>query len=305
MKRSIAFLLALVLLLGVTGCASPQKEKPLIICTLFAHYDWVRNILGEKAGRFELKLLGNGADLHSYEASAMDLATIGQSDLLIYNGGESEEWVQQAIAEAKVENTLNISEQVTLRTLPHQHTEEEHHHAYDEHTWLSLKTSAQAVIAVGRSIGNLDPENREVYNENTMDYARQLLALDKQYSATVEGATRKSLVLADRYPFRYLAADYGLTFYAAFDGCSAETEAGAATVAGLAQLTDQLKLPCVLILENSKEDLANTVIESTRTKDQQILRIDSMQAMSADRNEKETYLSIMEKNLNILKTALN
>lgn len=305
MKKIVAILLCLTLAFGIGGCTARKNEKPLILCTLFAHYDFARAILGEEIDRFELKLLGNGADLHSYEASAMDLATIGQCDLLIYNGGESEQWVDEAVTETKVNNVLKITEEISLLTLPHQHSAEEHQHEFDEHTWLSLNSAAQTAILIGRAIAKLDPQHKAIHLENTASYTKQLLALDEQYSAMIEKAARKSLVLADRYPFRYLAADYGLDFYAAFDGCSAETEAGAATVAGLARLTDQLHLPYVLILENSKEDLANTVIESTRTKDQQILRLDSMQAMTAERIEKETYLSIMEKNLDVLKIALN
>ncbi len=305
MKKIIAILLMFTLLLGVAGCTAPKNEKPLIICTLFAHYDWVRNILGEKADRFELKLLGNGADLHSYEASAMDLATLGRCDLLIYNGGSSEEWVEDAIAETKVKNALNISEQISLLSLPHEHTEEEHHHEYDEHTWLSLKSSAQALMAIGRSVSNLDKKNKDFYIDNTMDYARKILDLDQQYRETIDQAKQKILVLADRHPFRYLANDYQLVFFAAFDGCSAETEAGAATVANLVQTVDHQKLHSILILENSKEDLAKTLIESTQSKDQQILRLNSMQAIAPEQMEQTSYLSIMEENLDVLKTALN
>ncbi len=306
MKRFLAATLAALILLGTAGCAAPGgNEKPLIVCTLFAHYDWARNILGEKAKEFELVLLGNGADLHSYEASAMDLATLGRCDLLIYNGGESEEWVQEAIKQAGVKNTLNISEQVPLLTLPHEHTEEDHHHAYDEHTWLSLKSSVTAVMAVGRGIARLDAANKETYNQNTIAYAKKIQALDQKYAQAIEGGARKTLVFADRYPFRYTAYDYDLTCYAAFDGCAAETEAGAATVANLAKTVDRQNIPVILILENSKEDLAETVIESTAAKNQQILRMDSMQAMTAARMEEETYLSIMEKNLGVLQKALN
>lgn len=305
MKRIVALILALLLLLGICGCAGQENEKPLIVCTLFAHYDWVRNILGEEADRFELVLLGNGADLHSYEASAMDLATIGRCDLLIYNGGESEQWVQDAIAQAKVKNTLNISEQVDLLTLPHEHTAEEHHHAYDEHTWLSPKRNIKAVVTITQKINALDPANKEHYTAHANAYVNKLQALDRQYAAAVDGAARKTLVFADRFPFRYLLKDYNLTYFAAFDGCSAETEAGAATVAMLAVAIDQLGLNSVLILENSKEDLARTVIESAKETEVGILRIDSMQSMTTERIEKETYLSIMENNLNVLKQALN
>ena len=305
MKRFFCILLILLLLLG--GCATPknQSEKPIIICTLFSTYDWVKNVLGEQAERFELILLGNGADLHSFEPSSMDLATISQCALMICNGGASEEWVAAALNESGADQAvLNLQQHYSLLELPHEHTEQEHHHPYDEHTWLSLKNAAKAVDAIAKALINLEPAQAELYRANAEAYIEKLNALDLEYQTAASSGARNILVVADRYPFRYMATDYHLTCYAAFDGCSAETEAGAATVTSLADKVNQYNIPAVIHLENSKPDLAETVIESTQQKNQKILTMNSMQAMTAEQIKDHSYLSIMKENLEVLKIAL-
>lgn len=305
MKRILCLFLILLLLLG--GCAAPKKqnEKPMILCTLFSTYDWVKNVLGEQAERFEVVLLGNGADLHSFEPSSMDLLTISRCALMICNGGESEEWVAAARKESGADQAvLNLQEHYSLLTLPHNHTEQEHHHEYDEHTWLSLKNAAKAVDAIAEALTDLEPAQAELYRANAKEYIKKLDALDREYQAAASNGARNILVVADRYPFRYLAEDYQLTSYAAFDGCSAETEAGAATVTALADAMNQYNVPAIIHLENSKPDLAETVIESTQQKNQKILVMNSMQAMTAEQIKTNTYLNIMKENLEVLKIAL-
>ncbi len=308
MKRIIAIILAFLLLPILPGCKAPEESGKLkIVCTLFPQYDWVMNILGEHADEMEVTLLAPGTDLHSYEASAADIVAISESDLFIYIGNESEGWIEDAL---KITGTtgrlsLALSQTVSLLPLPHEHTEEEHHHTYDEHTWLSLKNAMSAVIEITRCIAALDFENKEDYWLNATNYNKELTSLSEQYQNMTEQAPSKTLVFADRYPFRYLAEDYGLTCYAAFDGCSAETEAGAATILNLAEQIDRNKLNAVIIIDQSKPDLAQTVIESTREKNQQILRLNSMQAITAHQIEEGiSYLDIMNENLHALKAAL-
>mgnify|MGYP003302720696 CR=1 FL=1 len=297
MKRLLSFLLTLMLLLS--GCAAPkqQNEKPLILCTLFASFDWTRNILGDQADRFDLRLLGNGADLHSFEPSALDFASLQQADLLICNGGSSEDWLPK-----EANRLLNLAEHSTLLALPHEHTEEEHDHAIDEHTWLSIQNAQKGVDAIYDALCTLAPELQQELKTNATAYKEQLAELDKEYRKVCDSAQNRILIFADRYPFRYLAADYGLTCYAAFDGCSAETEAGAATISMLADAVNTHQVPALLILEQSKPDLAQTIIESSKAESMEIRTLNAMQSM--DQTTK-SYLDIMKENLATLKKVMN
>lgn len=308
MKKIIAIILAFLLLPILPSCQAPEKSaKPQILCTLFPQYDWVKNILGERAEEMELTLLAPGTDLHSYEASAADIAAISQSDLFIYIGSESEGWIEDAlkITQNSHRKAIALSALFSLQTLPHHHTEEEHHHVYDEHIWLSIRNAQKAVDHLLKEIIALDPAHEAEYTANAKAYQEKLQQMDQAYGATIDQAENPTIVIADRYPFRYLAEDYGLTCYAAFDGCSAETEAGAATILHLAQKVDENRLGAVMIIDQSKPDLAETVIESTREKNQQILRLNSMQAITAHQiKEGITYLDIMNENLHALKAAL-
>ena len=299
MKRLLSFLLILILLLS--GCAAPkrQNEKPLILCTLFATYDWTRNILGDQVDQFDLRLLGNGADLHSFEPSALDFAFLQQADLLICNGGSSEDWLPK-----EQEHLLNLAEHSSLLAFPHDHTEEEHEHTEDEHTWLSLGNAQKATDAICDALCALAPDLGQELKENAAAYKEQLSALDKDYQAACSNAKRRILIFADRYPFRYLAADYNLTCYAAFDGCSAETEAGAATVSMLADAVNTHQAKAVFILEQSKPDLAQTVIESSNTQSIEILTLNAMQSMDQTALAQTTYLDVMKQNLETIKKAI-
>lgn len=176
---------------------------------------------------------------------------------------------------------------------------------YDEHVWLSVKNAQLLCAHIAEVIGELDPENREAYQEHAAAYLEQLAALDRDYEKTVQQAVRKTILFADRFPFRYLVDDYGLHYYAAFSGCSAETEASFETVSFLAGKTDELALPCVLTIEGKQHRIAETIVQNTQEKTQKILTMDSMQGVTAGEVEKGmTYLSVMEQNLRVLQEAL-
>ncbi len=312
MKKFLSFLLIFVLLLGVAGCGAPTQEsdKLQVICTVFPQYDWVRNIIGETDGIKLTLLMDNGADLHNYQPSVADLSAIAACDLFIYTGGASDEWVADALL-----NCTNPSRKVIdlMQTIEeplctdHDHGEHEHHEGeeYDEHIWLSLKNADLTVKKIAEMLGEIDPENAETYTANADAYRAKLTQLDKEYRETVDNSTIKTLVFADRFPFAYLFRDYGLHHHAAFTGCSAETEASFATISTLAQKVDELKLRAVMVIETSDQSIARTVVQNTKTKDQQILVLDSMQSVTQKRIDAgETYLGIMENNLKILKNAL-
>ena len=181
----------------------------------------------------------------------------------------------------------------------------DHEEEADEHVWLSLKNAKTLVAAIADALQELDPDNKDTYAANAAAYIEKLSVLDGAYQSAVDGAARKTVLFGDRFPFRYLVDDYGLSYYAAFAGCSAESEASFETVSFLAKKVDELKLPCVLTIEGKNHKIAETIVENTAEKNQKILTMDSMQSTtSEDVANGTTYLSVMEQNLSMLKEAL-
>ena len=327
MKKITALLLALFMLVGaLAGCGKQndtnQTDKLSIVTTIFPEYDWVREILGEKADNAEITmLLDNGVDLHSYQPTADDIVKISDCDLFIYVGGESDEWVEDALRNAangnmKVINLLEVlgdsvkTEEIVegMQEAEHEYEdaeEHEHEEEADEHVWLSLKNAKMLVRVISKALQELDPNNKDIYAANADAYVKKLSALDAEYQAAVDAASNKTILFGDRFPFRYLVDDYGLRYYAAFVGCSAETEAGFETISFLAKRVDEWKLPCVLTIEGAQHKITETVVRNTTAKNQRVLTMDSMQSTtSKDVKNGTTYLSVMEKNLSVLKEAL-
>ena len=336
MKKMIALLLALLMAVGIlAGCAKQNDDDTdattdelSIVATIFPEYDWVKEILGDKADHADITmLLDNGVDLHSYQPTADDIVKISDCDLFIYVGGESDGWVKEALKNSankdrKVINLLDVlgdsvkSEEVVegMQEEAHEHEEgeahedgeaHEHEEESDEHVWLSLKNAEVLVGAISNALQELDADNKEIYAANADAYMKKLSALDAEYQTAVDNASCKTVLFGDRFPFRYLADDYGLNYYAAFVGCSAETEASFETISFLAKKVDELKMPCVLTIEGKNHKIAETIVKNTAQKSQKILTMDSMQsATSKDVASGTTYLSVMEKNLAVLKEAL-
>lgn len=332
-KRIFAVFFSLLLATGILGgcgkaesssisapSASQSGIKPLkIVTTIFPEYDWVREILGDKADHAEVTmLLDNGVDLHSYQPTADDIIKISDCDLFIYVGGESDGWVEDALKEAtnkemQVINLLDVlGEQVKEEEVvegmeaEEEESEDENEPEYDEHVWLSLKNAETLCNAISDALEEIDPANKDAYATNAASYLEKLAALDGEYQTVVDNAAQKTVLFGDRFPFRYLVDDYGLSYYAAFAGCSAETEASFETISFLAQKVDELKLPCVLTIEGAKHKIAETIVQNTAEKNQSILTLDSMQSTtSTDVANGTTYLSVMESNLDVLKQALN
>ena len=410
MKRVIAFLLAFLLPATImTGCtstvdtqqgnteiAAALNEKISIVCTIFPQYDWVRQILGDKAESFELTLLmDNRLDLHNYQPSVDDIVRISTSDLFIYVGGESDMWVEGALRQAANTNMVVISlidvlgkdikiEEI-IEGMEHDHphddddghahdgdddhahdgddghahdddddhahddghdhshdhsnendddnghahgddnghtddddvhddthaynNEDNHDHAhegeYDEHVWLSLKHAQTFCAVIADAISTLDADNAAAYHQNLIMYIQKLSDLDARYQAAVEAAPVRTLLFGDRFPFRYLVDDYGIDYYAAFPGCSAETEASFETIVFLARKTDELNLNSIMVTESADQSIARTIVNNTGNRNRQIHVLDSMQSVtSSDVRSGAAYLSIMENNLNVLIEAL-
>ena len=190
----------------------------------------------------------------------------------------------------------------------HDHEEDGHHHdevEYDEHVWLSLRNATSLVNELAVRLQTIDPENKDYYASTAASYTAKLGDLDSRYLAAVKKAKNKTVLFGDRFPFRYLVDDYGLKYYAAFVGCSAETEASFETVAFLAKKADELKLNNVLVIENSDQKIAKKIVETTKAKDQKIVEMNSMQSVTANQiTDGATYLGIMEANLKALEAAL-
>ena len=366
--KYIALAVSTVFFPVCVACNTTDSGKKKIVTTIAPEYDWVMNVLGDKKDNFDVKmLLDSGVDLHSYSPSPADIISITNADLFIYVGGESDEWVEDTLKEAKnkdmqVINLLEtLGDDVKEEELKegmeghdhdhehddddddhdhegedhdhegedhdddhdhegedHDHEDEdhdheeghEHHHEdgekeYDEHVWLSLKHSQKFVTKISECLSTIDGDNAETYKTNAKKYNDSLKDLDAKYTSAVNAGTKKTVLFADRFPFRYLVDDYGLDYYAAFVGCSAETEASFETIKFLAEKVDELGLSVILQIESSDGKIANTVKNATTNKNQTILTMDSAQTTTTKQfADGRTYLSIMEGNLDVLKQAL-
>lgn len=331
MKKIITLMLVAVLAVcALSGCGTSKsgedtKDKKIkVVTTIFPEYDWVMQILGDKADKADVTmLLDKGVDLHSYQPSTADIAKISEADVFIYVGGESDEWVEDVLKEAKnkklkVINLMDVmgdkakEEEVKEGMQPEEEEaeeakdgKEEEEVEYDEHVWLSLKNAKIFTKKIADVLSEVDKDNAKTYQANYESYAKKLDDLDKKYAEAVASAKNKTLVFGDRFPFRYLVNDYGLDYYAAFVGCSAESEASFETVTFLAKKIDELGLNNVLTIEGKNHKIAKTVVDNTKNKNQKVLTMDSMQSTTAkDVKDGATYLGIMEKNLEVLKEAL-
>lgn len=499
MKKRISIILAVVMaLLCLAACGqnkskySSKNDKIKVVTTIFPEYDWVREIAGENSNVDITTLLDNGVDLHSYQPTAEDIMKISSCDMFIYVGGESDEWVEDALKESvnknmKVINLLDVLKDTvkTEEAMPGMQSEEGHNHGYshfddsdvqdrsltdwsgewqsvypyiengdldevmerkaesgdktaeeykkyyetgyktdvekmsingeegtmeftkngvtskakyeykgykiydyssgnrgvcyffesvdnasdapkyvqfsdhgispskaehyhiyagndsfdalseemdnwptyypagmtsneikedmleheekeyDEHVWLSLRNAEKLCDAIADSLCDIDSENKNVYSTNAAVYKNKLKELDDQYRNVVKNSTNKTLLFGDRFPFRYMVDDYGLKYYAAFAGCSAESEASFETISFLAKKVDELGLKNVMTIEKSDKKIANTIISNTKNKNQKIFELNSLQSTtSKDVKNGVTYLSVMKSNLNVLKEAL-
>ena len=297
-----------------------SNNKTRIITTIFPEYDWVMNVLGEKKDNFDVSmLLDSGVDLHSYEPTIKDTVAISNCDLFVYVGGESDEWVDDVLKQAKNKDmeVINLMEVLGDKAKEEELIEgmqgeeegeegEEEEPEYDEHVWLSLNNSQLFVQSICDKLSNLDKDNASYYKTNADAYINNLKSLDAQYKDAVSKANKDTLLFADRFPFRYLVDDYSLKYYAAFIGCSAESEASFETITFLANKVDELGLSCILKIESSDGGLAITVKNATKDKNQTILTMDSIQsATTKEYANGRNYLSIMQNNLGVLKQALS
>lgn len=333
MKKIKTFFVIVFLLFSLCACKTDNnienntEEKLSVVVTTFPLFDWISNILKDNPSGIEVKmLLNNGIDLHNFQPTIKDIMAIRNCGLFVYVGGESDEWVEDVFEDFNDEQppTINLMEILDeslkeeeliegMQKEEHEHDrgEEDHNHEeeeteFDEHIWLSLSNAVSCVESLCRELSRVDPTQKDYYEANCAEYISELLNLDREYRDTIGSCKIKTLVFADRFPFRYLVDDYGLDYYAAFKGCSAESEASFETVIFLAHKIDELDLHTIMIIESSDGKIAETVKENTESKDQQIMMLDSLQSStSTDHENGKTYLSAMRENLEVFRQALN
>ena len=287
------------------GCTA-QPEKPhdetklQIVCTSFPAYDFAREIAGDRA---ELTLLIKpGSEVHSYEPTPKDMIRIQESDLFICNGGESEQWAKTLITPEL--NTIYMMDCVDTveESADGIYNAEDGEPELDEHVWTSPLNAIKISEEICNALCKLDTDNAEAYKTNFTAYKAQLMALDREFRQVIKNSGKHTLVFADRFPMRYFALEYGLDCYAAFPGCSSETEPSAKTVAYLIDRVREDKIPAVLYMEFSNQKMADVICEDTGCKK---LPFYSAHSVSAEQFEQGvSYLDLMRINLNSLKEAL-
>lgn len=316
MKKITALLLTAAILITacvLAGCVdttNTDSGKLRIITTIFPPYDFARTITGDKA---EVSmLLKPGMESHSYDPTPQDIINIQNCDLFIYCGGESDKWVDEILSSGKkpemvlvMMDCVNAVEEELTEGMTGE--EEEHGDSdeveYDEHIWTSPVNAKLITEAISKAVCKLDDKNAKAYKDNTESYLKKLDSLDQGYRNTVDRAKRKTVVFGDRFPFRYLCDEYDLKYYAAFPGCSSETEPSAATISFLIDKVKEESIPVVFTIEFSNGKVADTICDASGAK---TLLMHSCHNLSADDMEAgETYVSLMNRNLTNLREALN
>jgi zinc transport system substrate-binding protein len=312
------------LIWGIIALVGDNRNKADIVCTTFAAYDWTREILGAEAGNYNIRyLMSSGVDFHSFNPSAADIVQIKTCKLLIYVGGESDEWLHKVLEEDTNPNMRTVALLEVIEEAEkalkeeykegmqeeheheHEHEEEEEEESeeeFDEHVWLSLKNAQLCVSAIVEALCEIYPDKADAFNVKADSYKVKLDDLDEKYTAAVVAGSKKVLLFGDRFPFLYLAKDYGLDYWAAFIGCSAETEATAGTVTFLKDKVGSLSIDVILVIETSDKKIAATIKDETSAT--QILVMHSCQSVTAKALPTTTYLSIMTGNLAVLIEAL-
>lgn len=310
-KKALAVLIAALavataLAVPLTGSVTVyEKEKTSVVATTFAPYDFSRQIAGEDA---EVSmLLAPGEESHTFEPTAADIMKIERCDVFVYGGGESDEWVKSMLSSVDTSNIsvvrmMDATENLREELLEGMQAEEEHDDEasdedveYDEHVWTSPKNAERIVAAINKALCERDAAHRSGYEERTRQYLEKLSALDEEFEALSKKAAGRHFVVGDRFPFKYLADEYLLEFYAAFPGCSAQSDANPTTIAFLSEKVRNEKIPVIYKVDLSTGSVARSISDSTGAR---VETLWSCHVVSADDFKNgETYLSLMQRNL--------
>lgn len=315
MKKILGFLLTAALLLTLLGCtAAPEKDsdKLQVVATAFPYYDFARQVGGDKV---EVTLLvPAGRETHSFEPTPMDVVTIAECDVFLYNGGESEQWVEE-ILESAGENIpvtaammdlIELAEEEIvdgMQVSEHGEEDEEDEVEYDEHIWTSPVIAKDLMWGVCGALCKADWDNADYYVDNAAAYEQELIALDEEFRTVVENGDRRFLVFGDRFPLLYFCREYGLSYTAAFHGCATDTEPSLATLKYLIDKVNEEHIPVVYTIELSSQKIAEAISDATGAK---VLTFQSCQQLSREDQENgETYVSLMRRNVEALKEGLS
>lgn len=309
-KLLLIFVVSIFGIVSLTGCNKKQEtqDKLTIVSTNFPGYDFARAITMDNTNVKVKMLLKPGAESHTFEPTPEDIKTIKNSDIFIYVGGDSDEWGDDILNDIDTDKTkiiklidlVDAKEEVTTEGME---SDEEEESELDEHVWTSPKNAIEIINKLKKEIINIDNDEKSNLESNANHYVNKLNDLDTEFKSIVKTAKRKEIIVGDRFPLRYFADEYGLSYYAAFPGCSEQTEASAKTISFLANKVKEDKIPVVLKIELSSGNIANTIAKETNTK---VLEFNSAHNISqSDFDAGITYVDIMTKNAEVLKEALN
>ena len=297
----LALALTLVLSsLSLSSCGDKSSEGKLkILCTVFPLYDWTRSVVGDAEGVEVSLLVKNGADLHSYQPSFADIAAIKDSDVVIYVGGASDKWVEEAIDGDTVALKLSAIKDITLHGVSADSHHHDHSDVIDEHIWLSLGNATVATKAIRDTLCSLDKENADIYDKWSATYLKQLDGFDRRMLSLSEHIT-EPLIFADRFPFVYLLEEYGIEYFAAFEGCTTDTNADFDTVIDLANKVSASKNKYLFTTEAPDTELVDSIIRQSGKTDVKVISLNSMQSVAEADLNSVSYASIMNSNITVL-----
>lgn len=308
MKKIINIVIVLgMCLLLLSGCKSNKSNSLVIVTTNFVGYDFARAVVGDEDVEIKM-LLKPGMDAHQYEPTPKDIKSINDADIFIYVGGESEEWVSDILEDLDSDETkvIKMMDIVSLKEEEIKEgmvEEEEEEIEYDEHVWTSPKNAILIVKEIEDKLSSIDEDNEEVYEENAENYINKLNKIDEEIREVVSNSKRKVLIFGDRFPLRYFVDEYGLDYYAAFPGCSSDTEASAKTISFLIDKVKKEKVPAVLKIELSSGKIADTIASETGVS---VKTFYAVHNVSADEfKDGKTYIDYMNENVKVLREVLN
>lgn len=292
----------------------PENGKLNIVTTLFPYYDFVRSIAGDRVNL--TLLIPAGMESHSFEPAPSDMITIEKADLVIYNGGAMEVWMDEVLSavDHKSQMRLRMMDYIDVveeEDVEGMQKEAEHDHAddghfeeieYDEHIWTSPVNAMNMTEVIAGALAELDAEQKDFYEDNAAAYTAQLQKLDGEFRKVVAEGSRRMLIFADRFPLRYFADEYGLTYRAAFQGCSTDTEPSVETLTYLIDKVREDEIPVIYHIELSSTKIAGIISEETGA--EPLLFHSCHNVTKEEEQQGITYLSLMEQNVEHLREGL-
>ncbi len=314
-RKLIVFMLIICMIIGLNGCMkleSKDNEKLSVVTTIFASYDFAKQIAGDNAE--VTMLLKPGAEAHTYEPTPKDIITIQQCDVFIYVGGENDEWVNDILDSldtskmkiVKLLDCVKLYEEEVIEGMEEEHGEHdeaEDETEWDEHVWTSPVNAVTICESLETVFSELDEDNSSEYKDNLKNYTQELKDLDEQFKEVVKNGKRNTIIFGDRFPLRYFVEEYGIEYFAAFPGCAAQSEASASTIAFLINKVKDNEIPVVFKIELSNGNIADSIASDSGAK---VLTFNTCHNVTKENFDKgATYISLMKENVEVLKEALN